>query len=118
MLDARRLRLSGLGVVKHIRPQGRQANPASWLSGRQEQHRDIGVFERLAPLAHTRAAQHTRTPQHPAHASVNTGVARLIRHAIAGPLAALSLTPIHSLRHRLVRSRQYASVVVLGFLRF
>ena len=25
----------------------------------------------------------------------------------AGPLAALSLTPMHSLRHRLVRSRQY-----------
>ena len=36
----------------------------------------------------------------------------------AVPLAALSLTPMHSLRHRLVRSRQYASGSVLGFLRF
>ena len=32
--------------------------------------------------------------------------------------SALSLTPIHSLRHRLVRSRQYAEGVALGFLRF
>ena len=30
----------------------------------------------------------------------------------------LSLTPIHSLRHRLVRSRQYAFLGVAGFLRF
>ena len=30
----------------------------------------------------------------------------------------LSLTPIHSLRHRRVRSRQYAYSGVLGFLRF
>ena len=35
----------------------------------------------------------------------------------AVPLAALSLTPMHSLRHRLVRSRKYASGSVLGFLR-
>ena len=46
------------------------------------------------------------------------GVARLIKHEIAGPAFSLSLTPMHSLRHRLVRSRQSASVVALGFLRF
>ena len=33
-------------------------------------------------------------------------------------LLSVSLTPIHSLRHRLVRSRQYALPVALGFLRF
>ena len=36
------------------------------------------------------------------------GVVRLIRHETAGTLAAVSLTPIHSLRHRLVRSHQSA----------
>ena len=41
-------------------------------------------------------------------AVLHKGVAQLIRHEKGGPLAALSLTPIHSLRHRLVRSRQYA----------
>ena len=33
-------------------------------------------------------------------------------------LSELSLAPIHSLRYRLVRSRQYASGSVAGFLRF
>ena len=47
-----------------------------------------------------------------------TGVGQLIRREIGGPLAALSLTPMHSLRHRLVRSRQYAYQDVAGFLRF
>ena len=47
-----------------------------------------------------------------------TGVGQLIRREIGGPLAALSLTPMHSLRHRLVRSRQYAEGDVAGFLRF
>ena len=37
-----------------------------------------------------------------------TGPAHLIKREIAGPAFSLSLTPIHSLRHRLVRSRQYA----------
>ena len=46
------------------------------------------------------------------------GVAQVIKHEIAGPAFSLSLTPIHSLRHRLVRSRQYAEGVALGFLRF
>ena len=46
------------------------------------------------------------------------GVAQIAQQAIAGPLAALSLTPMHSLRHRLVRSRQSAHEDVLGFLRF
>ena len=44
-----------------------------------------------------------------------TGPAQVIKQVIGGPLAALSLTLIHSLRHRLVRSRQSASLVVLGF---
>ena len=43
------------------------------------------------------------------------GVPRSCGTAIGGTLAALSLTPMHSLRHRLVRSRQYASQDVLGF---
>ena len=38
------------------------------------------------------------------------GAALIARQGIAGPLAALSLTPIHSLRLRLVRSRQYARI--------
>ena len=46
------------------------------------------------------------------------GWPRSCGYAIAGPLAALSLTPMHSLRHRLVRSRQYAFRGVAGFLRF
>ena len=37
-----------------------------------------------------------------------TGLAQVIKHEIAGTLAALSLTKVHSLRHRRVRSRQYA----------
>ena len=49
---------------------------------------------------------------------VSKGLARLTRHGIEGTLAALSLTPIHSLTHRLVRARQYASGDVAGFLRF
>ena len=48
----------------------------------------------------------------------DTGLAQVIKHEIAGPAFSLSLTPIHSLRHRLVRSRQYALPVALGFLRF
>ena len=51
-------------------------------------------------------------------ARVYKGVGQVIKHEIAGTLAALSLTPMHSLRHRLVRSRQYAYSVALGFLRF
>ena len=35
------------------------------------------------------------------------GVAQVRQHEIGGTLAALSLTKVHSLRHRLVRSRQY-----------
>ena len=46
------------------------------------------------------------------------GPAQLIKHEIGGPAFSLSLTPIHSLRHRLVRSRQYAYQDVAGFLRF
>ena len=38
--------------------------------------------------------------------TVSTGVGQVIQHEIAGPAFSLSLTPIHSLRHRLVRSRQ------------
>ena len=48
----------------------------------------------------------------------NKGGCQVIKHAFGGPLAALSLTPMHSLRHRLVRSRQYAEGDVAGFLRF
>ena len=47
-----------------------------------------------------------------------TGPAQVIKHEIEGPAFSLSLTPIHSLRHRLVRSRQYAYQDVAGFLRF
>ena len=36
------------------------------------------------------------------------GVAQVIKHENEGTLAALSLTPMHSLRHRLVRSRHHA----------
>ena len=36
------------------------------------------------------------------------GLAQVIKHEIAGPAFSLSLTKVHSLRHRLVRSRQYA----------
>ena len=46
------------------------------------------------------------------------GVPRSCGYAIEGPLATLSLTPIYSLRHRLVRSRQSTHEDVAGFLRF
>ena len=46
------------------------------------------------------------------------GPAQVIKHEIGGPAFSLSLTPIHSLRRRLVRSRQYAYQDVAGFLRF
>ena len=46
------------------------------------------------------------------------GLAQVIKHENQGTLAALSLIPIHSLRHRLVRSRQSAHEDVAGFLRF
>ena len=55
---------------------------------------------------------------HFAAASANTGLAQVIKHEIAGPALSLSLTPIHSLRHRLVRSRQYGEGSVAGFLRY
>ena len=51
-------------------------------------------------------------------AAADKGGARVIKHEIAGPAFSLSLTPIHSLRHRLVRSRQSASQDVAGFLIF
>ena len=51
---------------------------------------------------------------------VSKGVAQVpwIRNLRTTPVFSLNLTPIHSLRHRLVRSRQYAEGVVLGLLRF
>ena len=49
---------------------------------------------------------------------LGTGPARRIKHETAGTLAALSLTQVHSLRHRRVRSRHSAPSVALGFLRF
>ena len=49
---------------------------------------------------------------------LSTGLAQPSQQAIAGTLAGLSWTPMHSLRHRLVRSRQSAHEDVLGFLRF
>ena len=54
---------------------------------------------------------------HAVAASVK-GVAQVIKHENQGPAFSLSLTPMYSLRHRLVRSRQYASGSVAGFLRF
>ena len=46
------------------------------------------------------------------------GLAQVIKHENEGPAFSLSLTKVHSLRHRLVRSRQSAHEDVAGFLRF
>ena len=81
------------------------------------------IFERKPGCTthmHARAARTCTHVQHVHALSFLTrkGVGQVIKQEIGGPAFSLSLTPIHSLRHRLVRSRQSASIVALGFLRF